>query len=108
MGHANAAVGAVSWQPIESAPLDKSLLLWWQPIQPNVHAEGCVIGQVSSHEPGNWYNPQTGQFQDLWHIRYWQPLPAPPSSQRLARREQDAGRDGRQVMRAVQWAAAHT
>jgi hypothetical protein len=69
----------VSWQPIETAPLDKSLLLWWRPIQPNAYADGCVIGQVSSHVPGNWYNSQTGQFQDLWHITHWQPLPAPPS-----------------------------
>lgn len=29
----------------------------------------------------------------------------PLLAQRLARREQDAGRDGRQVMRAVQWVA---
>ena len=31
----------------------------------------------------------------------------PLLAQRLARREQDAGRDGRQVMRAVQWVASH-
>lgn len=30
----------------------------------------------------------------------------PLLAQALARREQDAGRDGRQVMRAVQWLAA--
>lgn len=66
------------WEPIQTAPLDKSVLLWWQPISPNPYAEACVIGQVSSTEPGNWFNVQTGNFQDLSHISHWQPLPARP------------------------------
>ena len=68
------------WRDIGSAPLDTSVLLWWAPDPPNRYAEGCVIGQISSYEPGNWYNGQTGQFQALSHIKYWQPLPSPPTS----------------------------
>lgn len=69
----------MEWQPIETAPLDKSVLLWWRPINENPHAEIVVIGHVSSHEPGKWWNGQRGEYQDIWHVTHWAPLPAGPS-----------------------------
>jgi hypothetical protein len=74
--------GAVGdeWQPIETAPSDVTLLFWWRPIAPNPHAEAAVIGVVSSHEPGKWWNPQRAEYQDLWHVTHWRPLPLPPST----------------------------
>lgn len=81
------------WQPIETAPLDTPVLMWWRPkadpkyphpasaasdLSNNRYAETCVIGQVSSHEPGKWWNGQTGTYQDLWHVTHWMPLPKSP------------------------------
>lgn len=66
------------WQPIETAPLGKSVLLWWRPIDPNPYAEDVVIGTVSSHEPGMWWNGQRGEYQKLWHVTHWMPLPERP------------------------------
>lgn len=66
------------WQPIETAPLEKTVLLWWRPIDDNPWAEACVIGQVSAHEPGKWWNGQRGEYQDLWHVTHWMPLPPGP------------------------------
>lgn len=65
--------------PIETAPPDTSLLLWWTPRTPNKYAETWVIGQVSTWEPGKWWNGQTGKYQDLTHITHWMPLPPSPS-----------------------------
>lgn len=63
---------------LENAPKDKSILMWWKPIRENKDAEAAVIGQISSHEPGKWWNGQTGHYQSLEHIAGWQPLPSPP------------------------------
>lgn len=66
------------WRPIESAPLDKNVLLWWRPNDENPYAEAVVIGCVSSHEDGKWWNPQRAVYQDIWHVTHWMPLPEPP------------------------------
>ena len=66
------------WQPIETAPKDTKLLLWWVPVDGNKYAESAVIGTVSYHEPGTWWDGQRGEYQTLSHIRYWMPLPPPP------------------------------
>lgn len=83
----------VGWQPVENAPLDKSVLMWWRPradpkyphppehaspLSNNRYAEACVIGQVSHSNPGQWWNGQTGKLQDLWHVTHWRPLPSGP------------------------------
>ena len=68
----------MDWQPIETAPLDKRLLLWWVPSDPNQWAEACVIGEISSHEEGQWYSGTTGTYQDIKHITHWSPLPDKP------------------------------
>ena len=86
---------AKGWRPIETAPKDQTLLLWWRPrkhpdyprpadaastLSDNRYAEACVIGQVSSHEPGTWWNGQTAKSQDIWHVTHWKPLPKRPLS----------------------------
>lgn len=68
------------WQDISTAPLDRNILLWWRPITPNRYAEAVVIGSLSSHEEGKWWNPQRGEYQDSWHVTHWMPLPDPPAS----------------------------
>lgn len=79
------------WQPIETAPLNKSVLLWWRPradpayphsphaaspLSNNKYAECCVIGQVSSYMEGMWWDGD--QYQDIWHVTHWRPLPNGP------------------------------
>lgn len=71
---------AGEWLPIEIAPLDKSILIWWVPIRLNPFAETCIIGQVSSHQPGKFWNPAAGIYDDLSRIKWWQPLPDPPTT----------------------------
>lgn len=89
------------WQPIETAPWDKNVLLWWRPVaspeypQPpenasplsnNRYAEACVIGQVCApdqtngwgQKPTKWWNGQRGEQQDIWHVTHWRPLPKAP------------------------------
>jgi hypothetical protein len=68
----------VNWLPIETAPTDRSILLWWRPKDANPFAEDVVIGQVSSHELGKWWNGQRGEYQDVWHVTHWAPLPSAP------------------------------
>jgi hypothetical protein len=66
------------WQPIETAPLNQNVLLWWRPIDDNKCAECAVIGQISFYEQGKWWNGQTGTYQDIWHVTKWMPVPAAP------------------------------
>lgn len=67
------------WRPIETAPLGEYVLFWWRPIHDNnPYAESCVIGQISTHELGKWWNGQTGTYQDVWHLTHWMPLPKSP------------------------------
>ncbi len=69
---------ATNWQPIETAPIGKTVLLWWRPKDPNPLAEACVIGQVSGWADAKWWNGQRGEYQDLWHVTHWQELPSLP------------------------------
>lgn len=71
-----------SWQPINTAPLETPVLLWWRPVGENKFAEACVIGTVSVHMAGEWWNGQTGTYQDLWHVTHWTPLPDGPEERR--------------------------
>ena len=68
------------WQPIETAPVNKTVLFWWRPINPNPYAEACVIGQISSYEEGKWWDSARGEYQDVWHVTHWMPLPGAPRS----------------------------
>jgi hypothetical protein len=68
------------WLPIDDdAPRDVNLLLWWVPVEPNRFAEACVIGQISSYQPGKWWNGQTGTYQDLNRVTHYMKLPAGPN-----------------------------
>jgi len=66
------------WSPIASAPLDKSILLWWVPNDGNKYSEVCVIGQVSTYEPGKWWSSHTGAYQDICHVTHWMSVPESP------------------------------
>ncbi len=66
-------------KPIDTAPVDKSLLLWWRPINDDNPAAECwVVGQVSAHKAGTWWDGRKGEYQDLWHITHWMCLPQSP------------------------------
>lgn len=83
-----------TWQSINTAPVGVEVLLWWRPkadpaypkspeaksvLSDNKYAEQCVIGQVSEHEEGQWWNGQRGEYQDIWHVTHWMPLPKSPT-----------------------------
>lgn len=67
------------WQPIDTAPIGKTILLWWTPIDDNKYAEAAVIGQVSEHEKGMWWNGQRAEYETLARITHWLPLPEVPT-----------------------------
>lgn len=75
-------INANQWQPIETAPEGKTMLLWWIPKDPNPYAEAIVIGQLSGYEEheGEWWDVQSGKYQSLKHITHWMPLPEPPQA----------------------------
>ena len=63
----------MTWQPIESAPMDGTLvLLFWQRFVPNGN-DGWAVGKF---EDGRWTDDEgeCGWRQPT----HWQPLPAPP------------------------------
>jgi len=78
---------SMEWQPIETAPVATSILLWWRPKDGNKYAEACVIGQISAHEDGKWWNGQRGEYQDIWHVTHWMPLPSSPAALGAERKE---------------------
>lgn len=81
-----ARLAEARWIPVaERMPEpDEPVLLWWRPINGNPYGEAAVIGSISRHEQGNWWNPQTASYQGLWHITHWRPLPPPPPDSRRA------------------------
>lgn len=83
----------IGWQPIENAPLETLILMWWRPrkhpdyphpadaaspLSDNRYAETCVIGRVPGETPGTWWNGQRMESQDIWHVTHWRPLPKGP------------------------------
>jgi hypothetical protein len=76
------------WYRIGSAPWNKTVLLWWRPITENRFAEATVVGQVvapdeplsEDSKPTRWWNGQRGEYQDIWHVTHWMPLPPPPGA----------------------------
>lgn len=88
------------WQPIETAPVGKWILMWWISANPENTAAHCaMVGQVSPYRPDSsrvsdkpeyiWnpaamscshnYDPMndTG-YQPIAIVTHWMPLPAPP------------------------------
>jgi len=71
------------WQPIETAPVGQRLLFWWSPIGDDKCAQDCVTGSLvydldSGERTGEWWNDQTGKYQDVIYLTHWKPLPPPP------------------------------
>jgi hypothetical protein len=70
---------AIAWRPIETAPLDYSVVLLYQPATPG-HAEAVGQGhrvdlRAEAHD--KWVFQANGWLAEPTH---WQPLPAPPTS----------------------------
>jgi hypothetical protein len=63
------------WQPIETAPRDRTLILCWAT---------CVEGPpdycLSSYRPSLGFN-RYDIDENLWSPTHWMPLPKPPSEQ---------------------------
>ena len=65
----------MEWQPIETAPKDGRWLI--------VFAEGATVPEVAKWgkikgETG-WCDPDIDEFQPVWNVTHWMPLPAPPT-----------------------------
>lgn len=69
----------VSWQPIDTCPIDKAVLLWRMPINyDNPYAECCTIGQIPSHKRGVWWDVNECSYKSMKHLTHWMPLPSTP------------------------------
>ncbi len=74
----------MTWQPIETAPLDKRVLLWWTPVNGNKFAEAAIIGEVSSHFPGTYWDggyqgaDYMAGYKPLDRVTHWMLLPPAP------------------------------
>lgn len=72
-------------RPIETAPTNTWLLLWWTPVGRNPWAECWIKGQVSSRRPGKYWDGQytdlLGEegYKDLARITHWLPVPPRPA-----------------------------
>lgn len=86
------------WQPIETAPWGKWLLLWWVPVGDNPYAETVVKGQVVAPDDLYGPDPKPTKYWDGGHagpkvdeegckaldrITHWMPLPDRPASRPL-------------------------
>lgn len=68
-----AAADAVAWQPIETAPKDRWLLLA-PPLGPT--QSGSAVG-VWSNAHECWYDVTIGHVNGLWKPTHWRYLPEP-------------------------------
>jgi hypothetical protein len=73
------------WQPIDTAPPGVRLLLWWIPVDGNVYAETCILGQLSDSKPGMYWDGQyPGRdwekgYKSLDRITHWMLPPERPA-----------------------------
>jgi hypothetical protein len=75
------------WQPIETAPRHRNILLWWRTCkEPHI---GCWdIDEEFERRPKRWLSPEEGWRnkgdqcipRNQSDCTHWQPLPAPPES----------------------------
>lgn len=61
------------WEPIETAPKDRSEILVWRKGWRYPHN---AVWDPNVGEEGSWENPFSPHFMD--QPTHWQPLPAPP------------------------------
>ena len=68
------------WQPIETAPVDERVLLWFVSCNPeNTYAHTAIFGQVSSYESGKYWDGAIGEYRELEWVTHWALEPEPPS-----------------------------
>lgn len=70
----------MSWQPIETAPKDGSHIIGWSALAKDMAMVQCVGGRWRFYPDGQNLIPN--------ELTLWQPLPAPPASER----DMEAGR----------------
>jgi len=71
---------AAGWRPIETAPTDGTMVLYWS----STNRSGCFVGNhPPGHRAGLWH-----LIRDEWRgtadwraydAEYWMPRPAPPT-----------------------------
>lgn len=64
------------WKPISTAPLDKWVLLWWIGHETKAPPT-CIIGQVSSHEPGQVWGSEI--YRPIEWFTHWDEMPEGPA-----------------------------
>lgn len=65
------AAQAQAWQPIETAPKDRQIMLW--------DGEYVTQGAWCSHGAGYWLPAEANDFSGPgWMPKHWSPMPAPP------------------------------
>lgn len=68
----------VEWQPIETAPLDKMVLLWWVGGKKLPKAPPTVaMGAISSYEGGHVWDGHN--YSPVEWFTHWAPKPSGPS-----------------------------
>lgn len=67
---------AETWQPRETAPKDRKVLVW------KAESESAVVARLKN---GRWvaaWDHQPIEGNDYFDVTHWQPLPAPPQASR--------------------------
>jgi hypothetical protein len=74
------ALEAAGWRPIETAPQDGTMVLYWS----STNRSGCFVGnQPPGCHRGLWYcikdEWRGGADFRAYDAEYWMPLPPPPT-----------------------------
>lgn len=69
------------WQPIETAPAEKRIMLWWVGRHDERYPQGpapptAAFGTISAYEVGKVWSE--GAYIPLDCYSHWQPLPEAP------------------------------
>lgn len=78
----------MSWQPIETAPMNRRILLWWRTCR-EPHIGQWDIDEEYDQRPKSWKSPEEGWRncgdqcipRNQSDCTHWMPLPSPPESQ---------------------------
>lgn len=69
----------MTWLKMEMCPIGARVLFWWKPPVENPDEERPVIGRLSEHRPGYWWDPQAERYLPAENLAFWQCLPGRPS-----------------------------
>lgn len=75
----------MNWQPIETAPVGKTLVVVWRPVDHKarpLHKEiaiGSRSYDPSTYEPDGRFYSGGMYYDEATHITHWMPLPPPPA-----------------------------